>query len=257
MVLLTLIGLVGLLWLGFIVNETFAEESILITESNAIQEIDGKWGFVHEWKESTYTGLSYDNGGKLVLRTAHDRNYIYVLVDHIGDIHPNNGEDKAIVCLNSKNENPEKNNYCFIVTLGRKNPIVLQESSHFTINSKFKRIFKTEFEGMGDVTVADRYSTIPHVTYEFKIPVELVGKSNEYQFYVATYESHGNYMLTWPKDIKLKNNFDIPDSSNWGIMISPDSSLPEFHLTYFMFCLPFLIIIILRNQKWNKLLNHN
>lgn len=253
--LLSMIVLIGLLWLGFIVNETFAEESILITEANSIQEIDGKWGFVNEWKESAYTGLSYDNGGKLVLRTSHDRNYIYVLVDHLGDTHPNKGEDRAIVCLNSKNENPEKGNYCFIVTLGRKNSIVLQESTPFTINSEFKRIFKTEFEGMGGITVADRYSTIPHVTYEFKIPVELVGRSNEYQFYVTAYEAQGNYILTWPKNIILKNNFDIPDVSNWGIMISPDNSLPEFHFTYLVFCLPFLMIITLRKQKWRKLLN--
>jgi hypothetical protein len=247
--MISMIVLIGLLWLGFIVNETFAEESILITEANSIQEIDGKWGFVNEWKESAYTGLSYDNGEKLVLRTLHDRNYIYVLVDHLGDTHPNKGEDRAIVCLNSKNENPEKDNYCFIVTLGRKNSIVLQESTSFTINSKFKRIFKTEFEGMGGVTVADRYSTIPHVTYEFKIPVELVGKSNEYQFYVAAYEAQRNYILTWPKNIILKNNFDIPLSSNWGTMISPDSSLPEFPLSLSVLIIPMVMIIVISRMK--------
>lgn len=247
--------LIGLLWLGFIVNETFAEEPILVLESNAIHDLDGKWTFVSEWKESAYTGLSYDNGGKLILRTSHDRNYIHILVDNLGDTFPNKGEDRTTICLNSKNKNPEKDNYCFIVTLGRNNPIVLQESSPYTIKSNFKRIFKTEFKGMSDVTVTDRYSVVPHVTYEFKIPVDLVGRSNEYQFYVAVYESQNNYILTWPKYTTLKNNFDIPPTSNWGTMISPDSSLPEFHSSYFVFFLPFLIIIILRRQKWCKLVN--
>lgn len=249
--------LIGLLWLGFIVNETFAEESILVLESNAVRDLDGKWTFVSEWKESAYTGLSYENGGKLILRTAHDRNYIYVLVDHLGDTFPNKGEDRATLCLNgnSKNKNPEKDDYCFIVTLGRNNPIILQGGSPSIVKSNFKRIFETEFEGMSDVTVTDRYSVIPHVTYEFKIPVDLVGRNNEYQFYVAVYESQNNYVLTWPKYITLKNNFAIPPPSNWGTIISPDNSLPEFQFPYFVFFIPFMMIIVLRTQRWRKLVN--
>ena len=256
MILISVIILIGLIWLGFIVNETFAEESILVTESNPVNNIDGKWTFVSEWKESAYTGLSYNNGGKLILRTSHDHNYIYVLVDHIGDVSSNKGKDKAIICLNgnSKNINPEKDDYCFLVTLGRTNPVVLQGGSPSMIKSNFKRIFETGFEGKGGVTNSDRYSVVPHVTYEFKIPVDLVGRSNEYQFYLAVYESD-NYVLTWPKYITLKNNFTIPPPSNWGTMVSPDKSLPEFHFLYFVFFVPFLMIITLRMQRWRKLMN--
>lgn len=258
MILISIIVLSGLLWLGFIVNEAFAEEPILVIESEAFHNIDGKWTFVSEWKEAADIQLSYNNGGKLILRIAHDRNYIHVLVDHLGDISPNKGEDKAIICLNgnSKNTKPEKNDYCFIVTLGRTNPVVLQGGSPSIVKSNFKRIFETGFEGIGGVTVADRYSVIPHVTYEFKIPVDLVGRSNEYQFYVAVYESD-NYVLTWPKYITLKNNFVIPPPSNWGTMISPDKSLPEFHSLYFVFFVPLLMIVILRTQKYRKLVNFN
>ena len=256
MILISIIVLSGLLWLGFIVNEAFAEEPIWILESEAFHNIDGKWTFVSEWKEAADVQLSYNNGGKLILRIAHDRNYIHVLVDHLGDISPNKGEDKAIICLNgnSKNTKPEKNDYCFIVTLGRINPVVLQGGSPSIVKSNFKRIFETGFEGMGGVTVTDRYSVIPHVTYEFKIPVDLVGRSNEYQFYVAVYESD-NYVLTWPKYITLKNNFVIPPPSNWGTMISPDKSLPEFHFLYFVFFVPLLMIVILRTQRYSKLVN--
>lgn len=249
MILLALIVLIGLLWFGFILNETFAEEPIIITEAKPIQVIDGKWGFTSEWKESEYIGLSYDNGGKLVLRILHDRDYIYVLVDNLGDTFPNNGEDRATICLNSKNENIEKNDYCFIVTLNRKNSIVLEENPLHTTNSKFKRIFKTEFEGMGDVTVTDRHSVVSHVTYEFKIPVDLVGRSNEYQFYVAVYEAQNNYTLTWPKYITLKNNFDIPPTSSWGTMISPDKSLPEFPLSISILVITMIVIIAISRIK--------
>ncbi len=257
MILKSIVVLIGLLWLGFIVNEAFAEEPIWILESEAFHDIDGKWTFVREWKEAADIQLSYDNGGKLILRTAHDHNYIHVLVDHLGDTYPNKGEDRATLCLNgnSKNTKPEKDDYCFIVTLGRTNPVVLQGGSPSIVKSNFKRIFETGFEGMSDVTVTDRYSVIPHVTYEFKIPVDLVGRSNEYQFYVAVYESQNNYVLTWPKYITLKNNFVIPPPSNWGTMVSPDKSLPEFHFLYFIFFVPFLIIIILRMKRWRKLVN--
>lgn len=248
--------LIVLLGLGFSVNEAFAEEPILVLESNAFRDIDGKWTFVSEWKESGDTQLSYNNGGKLILRTAHDRNYIYVLVNHLGDVSPNKGEDKAVICLNgnSKNIKPEKDDYCFIVTLGRTNPVVLQGGSPSVVKSNFKRIFETGFEGKGGVTNTDRYSVVPHITYEFKIPIDLVGRSNEYQFYVAVYESD-NYVLTWPKYITLKNNFTIPPPSSWGTMISPDKSLPEFHFLYFVFFVPFLMIIILRMQRCGKLVN--
>lgn len=95
---------------------------------------------------------------------------------------------------------------------------------------------------------------MPHITYEFKIPVDLVGRSNEYQFYVAVYESD-NYVLTWPKYITLENNFTIPPPSSWGTMISPDKSLPEFHFVYLVFCIPLLAMILLRTQKCSKLVN--
>ena len=249
MMFISIMILIGLLYLSFSLNYTFAQESILVTEAESIQEIDGKWGFEREWKESVYTGLSYNGGGKLILRTLHDRDYIYVLVDHIGDTFDNKGEDKATVCLNSKNENPEQKDYCFIVTNGRKNSIVLKENSPTTINSKFKRIFETEFEGMGDITNIDRYTDLPHTTYEFKIPVDLVGRSNEYQFYVSVYEAQSDYMLTWPKYITLKNNFDIPPTSSWGTMISPDKSLPEFPLSISILVITMIMIIVISRIK--------
>ncbi len=155
--------------------------------------------------------------------------------------------------MNSKNENPEQKDYCFIVTLSRKNTIVLEESLSYTVKPEFKRIFQTGFEGMGDVTKADRHSNIPHNTFEFKIPVDLVGKSNEYQFYVSVYDANHNYILTWPKNITLKNNFEIPSTSSWGVMISPDKSLPEFHFIYLVFFAPALMIILLRTQRYSKL----
>jgi hypothetical protein len=255
MIWLSLIVLIGLFSSSFFLSDTFAEEPIIIAESRSIQEIDGKWGFVSEWKEGGYKGLSFDGGGKFILRTAHDRSYIYVLVDNIGDTTANKREDRATVCLNSKHENPEQKDYCFIVTLSRKNTIVLEESIPYTIKPEFKRIFQTGFEGMGDVTAADRYSGIPHNTFEFKIPVDLVGNSSEYQFYVSVYDAHTNNILTWPKNIILKNNFEIPSSSSWGTMISPDKSLPEFHFIYLVFCVPVLMIILLGRRRYSKLVN--
>ncbi|MEK6870640.1 MAG: hypothetical protein AABX09_03790, partial [Thermoproteota archaeon] len=55
---------------------------------------------------------------------------------------------------------------------------------------------------------------------------ELVGRSDNYGFYVNVFDDSSNVVYSWPEDIKLES-FDIPSPLLWGNLISPDKSLLE------------------------------
>src|SRR5690349_1904192 len=82
-----------------------ATEPIPITLSGNMDKVifDGKWTQLYEWKESTLTTLSYDDGTLIQLRTAHQNNFIYVLVDAVSMTHFNKGSDTAMVCFDQNN----------------------------------------------------------------------------------------------------------------------------------------------------------
>ena len=238
----------------------FAEEPVPTTYSEETDKIifDGKWTFTREWKESSLNEWRLNDGSGLILRTAHDGNYIYIFVDYLSDVFKDKGMDRATVCFGKPNHNKiaNENDYCFLVTLGDNSPIMLQGDSSIAISGNFKKISDSNFVGVGALSdKADRYTPVPHTSYEFKIPVELIGRKNEYSFYLSVYDFHRNVMNTWPRDIILENNFVIPSPLYWGTFYSPDKSLPEFHFLYFVFVVPFLMIIILRTQRDHKLVN--
>lgn len=232
----------------------FAEESIPTTYSKAVDKIifDGKWTFTSEWKESGLNSWLFNDGTKIVLRTAHDGNYIYVFVDYLSDIFKDKGTDRATVCFGDLTHNKiaNENDYCFLVTLGNNNPIILQGDSSIAISGNFKKISNTEFIGVGAMSNnADRYTPVPHASYEFKIPLELIGRNNEYSFYLSVYDFHRNVMNTWPRDIILENNFVIPSPIYWSTFYSPDSSLPEFPLSISVLIITMIMILVISRMK--------
>jgi len=217
-------------------------KSILITKSNSMKEInfDGKWTFYQEWKQTSWNPIKSDENIVFHLRTAHQGNFIYVLIDAISDSNKNIGSDKATVCIDSKNNKSEffdNDDYCFIVQLEERNSIdillnkqnnfILQGDSQSKSFEELEKIKVKEFVGIGTMSdKEDKYSSISHASYEFKIPVELVGRSDNYGFYVNVFDASSNVVYSWPEDIKLER-FDIPSSSLWGNLISPDKSLLE------------------------------
>jgi hypothetical protein len=222
--------------------EKIDEKSILITKSNSMKEInfDGKWTFYQEWKQTSWNPIKFDGNMVFHLRTAHQGNFIYVLIDDISDTNTNIGSDKATVCIDSKNNKSkflDNDDYCFIVQLEERNFIdtLLNKQDSFVIqgdsqSKSFKELEKIkvkEFVGIGAMSdKEDKYSSISHASYEFKIPIELIGRSDNYGFYVNVFDASSNVVYSWPEDIKLES-FDIPSPSLWGNLISPDKSLLE------------------------------
>lgn len=226
----------------YAIDEINDEKSILITKSNSMEEInfDGKWTFYQEWKQTSWNPIKSDESIVFHLRTAHQGNFIYVLIDATSDTNTNIGSDKATVCIDSKNNKNEfldNDDYCFIVQLEERNFIdtllnkqdnfVIQGDSQLKSFEELEKIKVKDFVGIGTMSdKEDKYSGILHASYEFKIPIELVGRSDNYGFYVNVFDASSNVVYSWPEDIKLEN-FDIPSPSLWGNLISPDKSFLE------------------------------
>ena len=221
----------------------FAEEPIFITQSSTADKIifDGKWSFETEWKHSSLTQINTDEE-PVYLRISHQDEFVYVFLDVLPDKQMERVADKSIICFdiqNNKSEIPDNDDYCFVAALGKQTGMTLQGGSKIPTTGYFKNIKNHQdmiaIGGMSDEH--DRYSEIPHASYEFKIPTELIGRSNNFGFYASVFDSNSKTVYSWPNINSEKPNI-IPSPSKWGDVISPDKTLPEMPA-------PIIILLVL------------
>jgi hypothetical protein len=223
-------------------------EPIRITISQGMEEIifDGKWTNFGEWKPSSHNMFAFDDGMTIHLRTAHYGNFIYVFVDPIDDQTIDNKIDKATVCFDGKNNKNmiyDKDDYCFSVSLDQKQGIIQQglEDGNFNI------INAEEFIAISSVSDEnDRYTKTPHPSYEFKIPIELLERSDNYGFYLSVYDASADKNYSWPENATRENSIDIPSPSKWGDIVSPDKSMPELNLPSIVLMISIFAIIVIQ-----------
>lgn len=232
-----------------LMSTVYGIESILISISSSMDKIifDGKWTNELEWKESSWDSIS-SNKGILHIRSAHQGDFIYIMLDAVGDQSIDHISDRAMVCIDGNNDKTiiaNSNDYCFLTALDGKQGFVYQGGSSLSLNGNFKKISNTEgFIGIGSQSdLNDKYSKIPHASYEFKIPVNLFDRSNIYGFYVLVFDATTNQYYSWPTGIIPDDAFDIPSPNNWGELISPDKSIPEFNLPLLVM-IPALLVVI-------------
>ena len=215
---------------------------------------DGKWTFTQEWKRTSEDMIRFNDGNELSVKTGHDGNNLYVLLDFISQHKFAKFSDYGIVCMttnSTKEIYPQKDDYCFLVTLGSHSPITLQGGDYLIQTNHFTKT-KNDFGliAIGGISDEhDRYSGIPHNTYEFKIPIKVVGRSDTYGFYVATYDANNNKVYNWPQNITNNEFPAIPSPSKWGHLISPDKSLPEFPWPIFAMASSFLFVLYLSRKQ--------
>ena len=101
----------------------YGEEPIKITLSDKMDlvKFDGKWSNDTEWKRSSLDRINDDDvNHQIQLRTAHQGDFIYVMIDFVTDETPQKDKDFAIFCLdtlNEKNIQADENDFCFKVFL--------------------------------------------------------------------------------------------------------------------------------------------
>jgi hypothetical protein len=226
--------------------------SIPITISSSMKNVifDGKWTFTSEWKESSLAGFAVGT-----IRVAHFENFVYVMIDATSLTKFEKNSDRAMVCFDTKDDKsliPNSDDYCFTTTLGSSTAITLQGGSDLTFNSNFKKILSPEgliaVGGISDDN--DRYTPIRHQSYEFKIPTDLIGRSDKYGFYVSVFDTYSNKIYSWP-DMQQDSPLKIPSPKTWGMLWSPDESLPEFPYPFIalIVSLSFLLYLAKFNKK--------
>ena len=235
------------------VTSVFAEDPIMISKSDRMDQVifDGIWTHGTEWKASSLNSIV--NGQEIFhMRTAHQENFVYVFLDVVIDTNLDKGSDKSAICFdteNDKNEFADSNDYCFTAILGENVGSTLQGESSLVANN-FQNIPNVEgFIGIGAVSDEnDRYSIIPHASYEFRIPTDLIGRSDNYGYYVGIYDDFTKTTYSWPIEIVL-DEFKIPSPKLWGEIISPDKSLPEFDLPFLALVSSLVMIIVITRIK--------
>ncbi len=235
-----------------------SSDQILITISPSMEQVifDGKWTNTLEWKQSSHNQIEYDDQTVIHIRTAHFNEYMYVFVDYISNNQSNNSLDKSTICLdgkNNKNNIPDADDFCFSVSLGEKQGEIFQG------NNKTSNMIKisnpSDFIAISDISDEnDRYSTIPHPSFEFKIPIKLIERSDNYGFYLYVYDADSNIFYSWPQDLSNENMSRISSPYTWGNIISPDKSLPEFNTPIIIFIMMILFIILAQQSPKLKIL---
>jgi len=238
---------------------TYAQ-TIPITVSSHMSQVifDGKWSFTQEWKESSLTEIE-GSYGPIYIRTAHWDNFIYVMIDDVEKNLISKGSDHAIVCFDSKNDKseiPDSNDYCFEDILDSNHAFSFQGGSSLGITGYFSKIsIPLGFKGNSTLSDQhDRYSSIPHPSYEFKIPIELLGRSNVYGFFVSVYDSNNNKYYSWPTVQGQQNILEIPSPKYWGTIISPDKSLPEFSIPALIISVSITSVVLITKLFSRRLL---
>ena len=232
-------------------NLVYADQTVTTFRDDGNATIwDGKWSFVQEWKRTSYTDV---NG--LALRIGHDYNYLYVLLDAVPQTSFVKDTDYSIVCITASTlveKYPGQDDYCFQVSLGSRDIITLQGGSALGATHHFTKIQNDpRLIGVGGISdINDRYSTDLHPSYEFRIPIELIGRSDKYHLYTATYDTTNKHITTWPENIDVSKFPNIPSPSQWGDLISPDKSIPEFPWPIITLILSFMSVLIINWKKW-------
>jgi len=233
-----------------------AAEPIMITISTDMNKIifDGKWTFVTEWKRSSLNTLSYNDGMGIQLRTAHQDKFIYVLVDVVTMSQFSKHSDMATICFDGHNDKTtmaDEDDYCFVSTLGGNTSMTLQGGSPLALTDNFNKIPNPDgFIGIGGISDEnDRYSSIPHTSYEFRIPTDVVGRSDTYGFYLGVYDAHSNKVYSWPQNITSDSPLKIPSPNKWGEIVSPDKSLAEFPWPFLSLLVAMTSIVYLTKRK--------
>ena len=177
-------------------NASATSEPILITISPSMEDVifDGKWTNYSEWKQSSHNLYSFsDEEITIHLRTAHFGDYIYVFVDPVNDLTLDE-LDKATICLDGKNNKSEifdTNDFCFSILLENNEGTVFQGIT-IDESTTFMQKIPNPDDFIAISTVSDendRYTETPHPSYEFKIPIELLERSDNYGFYLSVYDA--------------------------------------------------------------------
>ena len=226
-----ILGIITVCMALSLIGLTYADEPIKVTISGTLHnaQFDGDWTFMSEWKHSSYDSFQFDDDRQLVLRTAHQDGFFYVMINYLTDFTYHHIADRAIVCFDGYDTSSiaDESDWCYAVSSESGNGHTLQGGSPISQTSHFNLVKNhPDFVAHGGMSGKnDPYVTAPHATYEFRIPIEQIGFQDEYGFFVQVFD--GNDVKAYPKEFSGKYPQKIPSPTKWGKIFSPDRSISE------------------------------
>ena len=217
--------------------------------------IDGKWTIGGEWGRSTERLFAYEDEAKIAIRVAHERENIYFMLDMVSDTTIDSGKDKAVICFDTEvngGDRPDIDDYCFVTVLDGSFTTYKGGGSTSNALSAIDNPSGVEMKaGVSDAF--DRYSKIPHLAYELKVPIESLKRTDVLGFYAAVFDSNTTTTYSWPISLSHGDDIEIKKPGEWGKLISPDKSIPEFPSGIALFAGVILLGIILMTRGKFKL----
>jgi hypothetical protein len=180
--------------------------------------IDGTRDYSNEWQRPGFTRSPEGTNQNLVIRSEHDREFMYFLLEDRSDKTNDGADDRGIICLDNpprETPSPGDEDICIFVT--KTGVITAVKGSDDGSANNFVEV-PTELKARGGMT--DGFTT-----YEFKIPIDFVGRYSEYGFLTASVDISSQTMTMFP-DRGYSDN--IPPQNLWATMQSLDKTIPEF-----------------------------
>jgi hypothetical protein len=227
---------VMLIYLPILVFAQQPSISPTLIESSDAPILDGVWTEPDEWSNAVETFVNYTDGSRLVVRTLHDENSVFILLempdDHLVDGH-------ALVCFDTLHDggyNLEPDDYCF--ALGG-NAREYRGDGYSKVGQQRDLVGGVVIERGLSGSNSPYYEVQNHVTYEYKIPLDYIGRSAEYGFWV-TFDSPGEVVdkaakYYWPESAR-GSYFKVAPPREWGLLVvstvapgtTADGTVPEF-----------------------------
>lgn len=191
-----------------------------INEEDA-PRIDGVWTRNDEWNTASERIIDYTNGAQVVIRTAHDRTNIYILVEHVTDITLGGGDFR--VCLDTENDGgmPKLDDYCLL--LSRKDYALGRGDGDSFKYHEAPEGF-TAAEGVSG-ELSPYYDGNEHISAEFQFPLDFIGRNSEYGFFVFIPDANAGKYYTFPAGLD-----SYPDPARWALLQSPDVTEPQSNI---------------------------
>lgn len=193
--------------------------------------IDGKWTNANEWADASESHMSPQFGsGTAYVRTKHDSEHFYVLVDFISDTLLGPG-DYCTIRLDTKGDGgdaPKEDDYSFVLEWWTTS------SSDFWMRRGTGMAWGVLQSPITGATASsdckpsdDPYLTAAHMVYEFNIPLTIFSSSMSGAICVEVQDRYptGITML-WPP------TYSTDKPSSWGKLTVSTVPIPEFGATW-------------------------
>jgi len=191
-------------------------------------DVDGKWTNPQEWSDASESLMVAQLGnGTAYVRTKHDADYLYVLVDYVSDTVLGAG-DYCTIRFDAKGDGgnaPREDDYSFVLEW------LTAASSSFWMRQGTGVSWGGLTGPVGGATVksdckpsADPYFAAAHMVYEFKIPLAIFASSMNSAICVDVQDRYpSGITMLWP------TTYNTERPSTWGKLTISAVPIPEFN----------------------------